>query len=474
MPFRSRIAMPGGPDDMDFAPDGKIWVTRRWAHTVALLDPATGQFTTLETGRSPHGIWLNTHPVAPTKVRAVTAKGERALGMDPFDTAAGWLQEHLVIPVLYQLDLMQWEDVGYGWALFAIYGVAQVLITLAVCLPLERWRPVESWPDAKAVTVDVFYTLLNRIGVLPLVTFVLFYQIQVGLNGWLTDHGIVPPTLEMLLPGLLGHQVLTFALYVLILDCGEYWRHRLSHSFGWWWALHSLHHAQRQMTFWSDDRNHVVDEVICFLWSAAIALLIGIPPLQFPLLVLVLRFLESLSHANARVSFGQVGDRLLISPRFHRAHHGVLAAGQRELQLRLDPAGVGHAVRHGGFRARIRADRRPLGRGSAGDGHLVAAATRRVAADGADGSAQTCGAGIAALTTWPCRRAVVSEICCHQAIIAMCSRLFTAWEICPRGKPLHITFLQPIVECETGNRHQATSKLQQKWKIAGTRMVRSR
>ena len=83
------------------------------------------------------------------------------------------------------------------------------------------------------------------------------------------------------------------------------------------------------MTFWSDDRNHVIDDVISFLWSAALALLIGIPPLQFPLLILVLRFLESLSHANARISFGAVGDRLLISPRFHRAHHGVLAAGQR-------------------------------------------------------------------------------------------------------------------------------------------------
>ena len=60
-----------------------------------------------------------------------------------------------------------------------------------------------------------------------------------------------------------------------------------------------------------------------------IALAIGVPPMQFPLLVLVLRFLESLSHANARVSFGWLGERLLISPRFHRAHHGVLAAGQR-------------------------------------------------------------------------------------------------------------------------------------------------
>ena len=36
-----------------------------------------------------------------------------------------------------------------------------------------------------------------------------------------------------------------------------------------------------------------------------------------------------MSHANTRLSFGGLGERLLISPRFHRAHHGILAAGQR-------------------------------------------------------------------------------------------------------------------------------------------------
>ena len=247
--------------------------------------------------------------------------------VDPFDLAAGWLQEHLLIPALYQLGLMNWEDVSYGWALFALYGSAQVAVTFAVCLPLERWRPVEHWPDAGAVWVDVAYTVLSRVGILPLVTYVLFYQAQVSVGGWMADEGWVPPTLEGVFPVMLGQQTLTFLLYAIILDFADYWRHRLSHQFRWWWALHSLHHAQRQMTFWSDDRNHLLDDLIAFVWFGLIALAIGVPPLQFPLLVLVLRFLESLSHANARLSFGWVGDRLLISPRFHRRHHGVRAAG---------------------------------------------------------------------------------------------------------------------------------------------------
>lgn len=64
------IPVPGGPDDLDFAPDGKIWAALRFAHAVAVLDPATGAIERVPVGRSPHGIWLNTHdplPAAPGK-----------------------------------------------------------------------------------------------------------------------------------------------------------------------------------------------------------------------------------------------------------------------------------------------------------------------------------------------------------------------------------------------------------------------
>jgi sterol desaturase/sphingolipid hydroxylase (fatty acid hydroxylase superfamily) len=249
--------------------------------------------------------------------------------VDPFYLLAGWLQEHAVLPTLYRLGWMRWEEISFGWTLFAVYGALQVAVSYVVCVPLERWRPVERWPNHKAVSIDILYTLISRVGILPLFAFVLFYQAQVSLNGWLADRGWIPPMLELWIPALQGHPVATFLCYAIILDFADYWRHRLSHRFHWWWALHSLHHAQRQMTFWSDDRNHILDDIVATVWFAVVALLIGVPPLQFPLLVLVLRFIESLSHANVRLSFGRVGERLLISPRFHRAHHAVLAAGQR-------------------------------------------------------------------------------------------------------------------------------------------------
>ncbi len=251
-----------------------------------------------------------------------------AMLTDTLDGVAGLIQESLLMPLLYHLGLMAWEDLAYSYTIFVVYGVLQVLVVAAICSMLERWRPVEIWPDRRAVGTDILYTLIARAGILPLFTFVLFYEVQVRLTGWLADHGYVTPMMETIFPALLGHAALTFLIYAVILDFAEYWRHRISHRIGVLYALHSVHHAQRQMTFWSDDRNHVLDDLIAAIWFGIIALLIGVPPMQFPLLVLTLRAIESLSHANTRLSFGWLGERLLISPRFHRAHHGVLAAGQ--------------------------------------------------------------------------------------------------------------------------------------------------
>ena len=67
---RRTFSVPGGPDDISFAPDGTIWASLRWRQHVALIDPRTGTYTTIPTGRSPHGIWLNTGP----RPRAVASR----------------------------------------------------------------------------------------------------------------------------------------------------------------------------------------------------------------------------------------------------------------------------------------------------------------------------------------------------------------------------------------------------------------
>lgn len=79
------------------------------------------------------------------------------------------------------------------------------------------------------------------------------------------------------------------------------------------------------MTFWSDERSHVLEDTITYLWLIAVGQVIGVPSFQFPFVILGFRF----AHSNTRISYGWLGDHILISPRFHRTHHALKAAGRR-------------------------------------------------------------------------------------------------------------------------------------------------
>lgn len=57
---RRIIDLPGGPDCIAFDPDGRLWVTLRWAGRIARVDTRTGEVETIRVGRSPHGIFI--HP----------------------------------------------------------------------------------------------------------------------------------------------------------------------------------------------------------------------------------------------------------------------------------------------------------------------------------------------------------------------------------------------------------------------------
>ena len=240
-----------------------------------------------------------------------------------FTTVHAWLFETLVQPALYQLGFMTYAEQAFSALEVSLYGVLEIGLMLLLLRPLEWWWPVERWPDRRAVRVDVLYTVLHNLGIVPLAVFLLLQPLEQAIDGTLRLNGVIPPSLEELVPWLAAHPLASFFAYLAILDFAEYWRHRLQHRFHWWWALHALHHSQRQLSLWADQRNHLLDNVLSDLWLVVVALLVGVPPGQFLGIVVLMRLIESLSHTNVRLSFGWLGDRLLVSPHFHRQHHGI-------------------------------------------------------------------------------------------------------------------------------------------------------
>lgn len=289
-----------------------------------------------------------------------------------FAAAQQALFEAVVQPAMFAVGLGHLLEDGYTATGWLLVGLVQVAVLLAIVGPLQRWRPVEPVVDRATIRTDVLYTLIHRLGLFRVALFFSVDPLFDELFGWLRVNGWATWHLDQLWPGVTDVALVSFFLYLVVFDFVDYWIHRGQHAFNWWWSLHALHHSQRQMTMWSDNRNHLLDDLLRDSLIVVVGQLIGVGPGQFVAIVAVTQLSESLQHANLRLWFGRWGERLWISPRFHRLHHsiglghesagsgtlgghnfGVLLPwwdvlfGTANFELRYDPTGVRDQVESG-------------------------------------------------------------------------------------------------------------------------------
>ena len=242
---------------------------------------------------------------------------------DAYASVQEFLFSNVVAPVLYQLNLMSWaEDLfdGIDWFLF---GCIQIFLIVFVLRAWERFTPAEKQESfSKASRADVFYTLIHRLGIFHGMIFIVLSGFFFEIDSILHDFRFDRLNIESWWPGVSSIPFISFLIYLVLLDFVDYLYHRASHAFNWWWQLHSLHHSQTVMTAWSDNRNHVLDDIMRASFMAFFALLFGVSPGQFIMLFALSQFIQSWQHANIKVHLGPA-KYLLISPMFHRMHHAV-------------------------------------------------------------------------------------------------------------------------------------------------------
>lgn len=243
--------------------------------------------------------------------------------VEPFALVQQWLFESLIQPLVFAVGLGHRLENAYDATGWLLVGLLQLLVLVALIGPLQRWRPVEAITDHQTVRTDMIYTVIHRLGLFRLALFFTLTPLLDDVFGVLRVAGVGTFHLDDLWPGVTDQALVSLLIYLVVIDFLDYWVHRAQHHFEWWWRLHSLHHAQRQLTMWSDNRNHLLDDVIRDVILVVTAQFIGIAPSQFVAIVAVTQLSESLQHANVRLWFGAVGECLWISPRFHRLHHSI-------------------------------------------------------------------------------------------------------------------------------------------------------
>ena len=242
--------------------------------------------------------------------------------VDTFAIAQLWLFESAVQPVMLAAGLSGVLEEGFNAAGWLLVGLLQMAVIACIFVPLQRLLPVQAVTNRATVRTDMLYTAIHRLGLFRVGLFLTVDPLFDAAFGALRQQGISGIHLDQLL-GISGNALLSFVAYVVALDFAGYWIHRGQHQFNWWWKLHSLHHAQQQMTVWSDNRNHLLDDLLVDSLLVLVAQLIGVAPGQFIAFTAITQLSESFQHGNLKIWFGRLGERLWVSPRFHRLHHAV-------------------------------------------------------------------------------------------------------------------------------------------------------
>lgn len=243
--------------------------------------------------------------------------------VDAFSAVQQWLFQAAVQPVMFAIGMGNLLEDAYEGTAWFMAGIIQIVVLLLVIGPLQRWRPVEPVTDRATIRTDVLYTLIHRLGLFRIALFLTIEPWFDEAFGALRTAGYGTFHLDQIWPGVTDNALASFVIYLVVFDFVAYWTHRGQHQIEWWWRLHSLHHAQRQMTMWSDNRNHLLDDLLVDVIVVLVAQVIGVAPAQFVAIVVFTQLSESFQHANVRVWFGRIGERLWVSPRFHRLHHSI-------------------------------------------------------------------------------------------------------------------------------------------------------
>jgi len=250
-----------------------------------------------------------------------------------YDQVHEWFVQEVVLQLLYFFDWMGYADEADLVVDWFLLGIVQLLIIAFVLRPLEskeeevfhsNTQSQASWlKDIKqAIRIDIFYSSLHRLGLFQLTFFMLFSGVFFYLGGLLHDVGFLRLNVEGWIPSITALPFVSFLLYLVLFDLIDYGYHRLSHRFNFWWRLHALHHSQRHMTAWSDNRNHLVDDLFRAFIFSGIGLFLGVQPSQFLMLIVTSRLIQSWQHGFYPYRYGFL-KYLIVTPNFHRYHHAI-------------------------------------------------------------------------------------------------------------------------------------------------------
>lgn len=190
---------------------------------------------------------------------------------------------------------------------------AGVLIVLGLIELILPRRPLAG------VKRHRWFTNLGLVALDSLVLRILFPVLAVGFAGLTTQYGW----------GLFNlvewPWIVEIIAAVVLLDLAIYGQHVASHKIAILWALHKVHHADRDVDVTTGIRFHPIEIVLSMLYKFAVIALLG--PAAFAVFVfeVLLNASAMFTHANFRIPprLDAIIRLIFVTPDMHRVHHSI-------------------------------------------------------------------------------------------------------------------------------------------------------
>ena len=115
---------------------------------------------------------------------------------------------------------------------------------------------------------------------------------------------------------------LRFVIAILLVDFLYWLQHYLHHKIPFLWKLHSLHHSQTELNFFTDFRYHVLEYVVRHTVLIIPLLILKIDVPVIAVVAITQRWYSRFYHGNIRTNLGPLR-YLLVTPQSHRIHHSI-------------------------------------------------------------------------------------------------------------------------------------------------------
>ena len=119
---------------------------------------------------------------------------------------------------------------------------------------------------------------------------------------------------------------LEITLAIIVLDMMIYWQHVATHHIPFLWALHKVHHADRDIDVTTGSRFHPIEIGLSLIYQMGLVILLGAPVLAVIIFEIILNGCAMFNHSNVKLPlrFDRIMRRFIVTPDMHRVHHSTV------------------------------------------------------------------------------------------------------------------------------------------------------